>query len=82
MILDKRIPLAYWLKIIKWDLIFIPTFAVAAHYLTDHFLKLTIPLSIPAFLGLKINRIELMKILSPLSFLLGFIFLSSMINYC
>ena len=51
MILEKRIPLAYWLKIIKWDLIFIPIFAVIAHYLTDHFLKLTIPLSIPSFLG-------------------------------
>ena len=54
MILEKRIPLSYWLKIIKIDLIFVSLFAIVAHYVTDHFLKLNVPLSIPAFLGTSI----------------------------
>jgi len=51
MILEKRIPLTYWVKIIKIDLVFVPLFAVIAHYLTDNYFKWTIPFSIPAFLG-------------------------------
>jgi len=51
MILDKRIPLNYWLQIIKWELFSVPLFAIIAHYLAEQFFHWTIPLSIPAFLG-------------------------------
>ncbi|UOY07310.1 hypothetical protein L0P88_01855 [Muricauda sp. SCSIO 64092] len=51
MILEKRIPIAYWFKIIKWDIVMVSLFSSAVYVLSKYSIDLNIPVSIGAFLG-------------------------------
>lgn len=51
MILEKRIPISYWFKIIKWDLLIVLIFSTGIHYLSVYLPNADIPISIGAFLG-------------------------------
>ncbi|MEP0133188.1 MAG: bestrophin family ion channel [Eudoraea sp.] len=51
MILEKRIPLKYWFKEIKWDLLIVSVFSVIIYFIKLYLIDLDIPLSIGAFLG-------------------------------
>lgn len=51
MIIEKRIPLSYWFKLIKWDMLTVALFIAAAHYLNNYLPDVKIPLSIGTFLG-------------------------------
>ncbi|WP_297705138.1 bestrophin family protein [uncultured Eudoraea sp.] len=51
MILEKRIPLKYWFKEIKWDLLIVSVFSVIIYFIKLYIINLDIPLSIGTFLG-------------------------------
>ena len=51
MILEKRIPLKYWFKEIKWDLLIVSVFSVIIYFIKLYTINLDIPLSIGTFLG-------------------------------
>ncbi|WP_297793732.1 bestrophin family protein [uncultured Eudoraea sp.] len=51
MILEKRIPLRYWLKEIKWDLLIVSVFSIIIYFFKLYIINLEIPISIGAFLG-------------------------------
>ena len=51
MILEKRIPITYWFKIIKWDIVMVSLFSSAVYVLSKYSIDLNIPVSIGAFLG-------------------------------
>lgn len=51
MILEKRIPLKYWFKQIKWDLLIVSVFSVIIYIIKLYLINLDIPLSIGTFLG-------------------------------
>lgn len=51
MILEKRIPLQYWLKEIKWDLLIVSVFSILIYFFKLFIFNLEIPVSIGAFLG-------------------------------
>lgn len=51
MILEKRIPLKYWFKEIKWDLLIVSVFLVIIYFVELYLINLNIPISIGAFLG-------------------------------
>lgn len=51
MILEKRIPLKYWFKEIKWDLLIVSVFSIIIYIIKLYLVNLDIPLSIGTFLG-------------------------------
>ncbi|MGI9547329.1 MAG: bestrophin family protein [Flavobacteriaceae bacterium] len=51
MILNKRIPIKYWLKLIKWDLLIVTVFSVVMYLFQDYMSRLAIPISVGGFLG-------------------------------
>lgn len=51
MILEKRIPLKYWFKEIKWDLLIVSIFSILIYFFKLYVINLDIPLSIGTFLG-------------------------------
>jgi len=51
MILEKRIPLKYWFKEIKWDLLIVSVFSAIIYFIKLYLINLDIPVSIGAFLG-------------------------------
>ncbi|MGB5227703.1 MAG: bestrophin family ion channel [Eudoraea sp.] len=51
MILEKRIPLKYWFKEIKWDLLIVSVFSVIIYSVKLFINNLDIPLGIGTFLG-------------------------------
>ena len=51
MILEKRIPITYWFKIIKWDLLIVSVFSTVVYFFSKYLIDLNIPISIGTFLG-------------------------------
>ena len=51
MILEKRIPLKYWFKEIKWDLLIVSVFSILIYFFKIYVINLDIPLGIGTFLG-------------------------------
>jgi putative membrane protein len=51
MILEKRIPLKYWFKEIKWDLLIVSVFSIIIYFFKLYVVNLDIPLGIGTFLG-------------------------------
>ena len=51
MILEKRIPFAYWFKIIKWDILIVSLFSSVVYVFSKYLIDLNVPVSIGAFLG-------------------------------
>ena len=51
MILEKRIPLVYWLNLIKWDILIVSGFSPLVFFSSEYFIDLHIPVSIGAFMG-------------------------------
>jgi len=51
MILKKRIPLRYWLKEIKWDMLIVSVFSVFIFFFKLYVINIDIPLGIGTFLG-------------------------------
>jgi putative membrane protein len=51
MILNKRIPLKYWLGLIKWDLAIVTIFSFVIFYIQDYLIRINIPITIGGFLG-------------------------------
>lgn len=51
MILEKRIPITYWFKIIKWDLLIVSIFSSVVYFFSKYLIDLNIPISIGTFLG-------------------------------
>ncbi len=51
MILEKRVPLRYWFRIIRWDMLTVTLFSTFVFILSNYLKGLTIPVSIGAFLG-------------------------------
>ena len=51
MILEKRIPLRYWIMEIKWDLLIVSVFSVIIYVIKLYLINLDIPLGIGTFLG-------------------------------
>lgn len=51
MILEKRIPIAYWFNTIKWDILIVTIFSSVVYFLSEYLIDLNIPISIGAFLG-------------------------------
>jgi putative membrane protein len=51
MILNKRIPLKYWLNLVKWDLIIVTVFSFVIFAVQDYLVRLNIPITVGGFLG-------------------------------
>ena len=51
MIIDKRIPLKYWLNKIKWEVLIVATLSTSIYFTSEYFVDLSIPISIGVFLG-------------------------------
>ncbi len=51
MILNKRIPFAYWFHKVKWDLLLVTIFSGLIYIIKKYVYNLDIPISIGAFLG-------------------------------
>lgn len=51
MILEKKIPIAYWFNIIKWDILVVTIFSSVVYFFSEFLIDLNIPISIGAFLG-------------------------------
>jgi len=51
MILDKRIPVSYWIGLIKWDMLVITMFSTATLLLSRYISDLKIPIAIGSFMG-------------------------------
>ncbi|MEI6864718.1 bestrophin family ion channel [Flavicella sp.] len=62
MILDKRIPLSYWFKIIRFDMFIMGLFSSFVFILSLYLKQLTIPFSIVAFLGTAISLLLSFKL--------------------
>ena len=63
MILEKRIPLRYLLKIAKKDILFVVPLSVLLTLVTEIYgVKISIPFSIPAFLGTAISLVLSFKL--------------------
>lgn len=54
MILEKRIPMKYWLSLLKWDLLVMLIFSTGAYYLSEKYIHFSIPISVSGFLGTSI----------------------------
>lgn len=62
MILEKRIPLSYWFKIIKFDMLIMGIFSSFVFILSMYLQHLTIPYTIVAFLGTAISLLLSFKL--------------------
>lgn len=62
MILEKRIPLSYWFKMIRFDMLIIAIFSSFVFILSLYLQHLTIPFSIVAFLGTAISLLLSFKL--------------------
>ena len=51
MIIDKRIPLKYWLNKIKWEVLIVATLSTSIYFTSEYFVDISIPISIGVFLG-------------------------------
>lgn len=51
MILEKRLPITYWVNTIKWDIIIVTIFSFIVYFSSKYLIDLNIPISIGAFLG-------------------------------
>lgn len=62
MILEKRIPLSYWFKLIRFDMLTIGIFSAVVFILSLYLQHLTIPFPIVAFLGTAISLLLSFKL--------------------
>ncbi|MDO3694769.1 bestrophin family ion channel [Wenyingzhuangia sp. chi5] len=62
MILEKRIPLKYWLSLIKWDVLIVTLFSLTTYTFSLYSPDLNIPVSIGTFLGTAIALLLSFKI--------------------
>lgn len=62
MILNRRIPITYIFKQIKWDLLFVAIFAASSHYIDEHIFDIVLPSEISAFLGTAISLLLSFKL--------------------
>jgi putative membrane protein len=62
MILDRKIPLTYWLGKIKWDLLIVSVFSLIVFFTSEYLIDLSIPISIGAFLGTAISLLLSFKL--------------------
>ncbi|MGB5238240.1 MAG: bestrophin family ion channel [Flavobacteriaceae bacterium] len=51
MILNKRIPLKYWLNLVKWDFAIVTVFSFVMYFLQDFLVRINIPITVGGFLG-------------------------------
>lgn len=51
MILNKRIPLKYWLDLIKWDFAIVAVFSFVIFLVQDYLIRIKIPITVGGFLG-------------------------------
>lgn len=51
MIIEKRIPITYWLNTIKWNLLIVTIFSSAVYFASEFLIEINVPISIGAFLG-------------------------------
>ncbi len=51
MILEKRIPFAYWFNTIRWDILIVSLFSSVVYIFSKYLTDLNVPVSIGAFLG-------------------------------
>ncbi len=51
MILNKRIPLKYWLNLIKWDIVIVSVFSFLIFFIQDYLILINIPITVGGFLG-------------------------------
>lgn len=54
MIINKRIPLKYWVNKIKWEVLIVSVFSTIIYFLSEYFVDINIPLSVGVFLGTSI----------------------------
>lgn len=62
MILERKIPLNYLLKKIKWNILIVTLFSSVVHYLSVYFIDFDLPISVGAFLGTAIALILSFKL--------------------
>jgi putative membrane protein len=62
MILERKIPLTYWLRTIKWDLLIVSVFSLTVYFTSEYLIDLSIPISIGAFLGTAISLLLSFKL--------------------
>lgn len=62
MILENRVPLSYWFKIIKWDMLIVTIFSTIVFILSNYLKGLNISVSIGAFLGTAISLLLSFKL--------------------
>ena len=62
MILERKIPLKYWLNTIKWDILIVSLFSLAVFFTSEYLINLSIPISIGAFLGTAISLLLSFKL--------------------
>lgn len=62
MILERKIPLTYWLGTIKWDLLIVSIFSLIVFFTSEYLINLSIPISIGAFLGTAISLLLSFKL--------------------
>ena len=62
MILNKRIPLSYTLKKIKWDVVITALFATIIHFFSVHIIPINLPIALGAFLGTSITLLLSFKL--------------------
>ncbi|HAS39174.1 MAG TPA: hypothetical protein DCS93_01785 [Microscillaceae bacterium] len=51
MILDKRIPLRYWVSLVALDVTIVSAFSLGIYFVSKHIIQLVIPINLGAFLG-------------------------------
>lgn len=54
MIIDKRIPLSYWVNKIKWEVLIVSVFSTVIYLASEYLVDISIPLSVGVFLGTSI----------------------------
>ncbi len=62
MILERKIPVIYWLKTIKWDLLTVSVFSLVVFITSEYLIDLSVPISIGAFLGTAISLLLSFKL--------------------
>jgi putative membrane protein len=62
MILEKRIPLTYWFKMLRFDMLIVGVFSSVVFIMSLYLQHLTIPFSIVAFLGTAISLLLSFKL--------------------
>lgn len=54
MILEKKIPISYWFKLVNKDLLLTSCFATTIYFLSKYFVNFEVPISLGTFLGTSI----------------------------